>query len=261
MNILRRSCNVFLRLRWEGIVLDSLDKTIISKNLCTPKTSSLRPIHTTGTKCDLMEFFDDEKNWGTEAIKVGRAWKKDELRIKSNSDLHKLWYILLKERNMLMSMEHEHQEAFEPFPNPERLDKVKESMHNLEEVVIERNKAYHELETGETGIVPSKQVINQLGLTHFHRMGEHLIPKYVNKKWREKHVHHDNYKETKVFLALLEEKNKVIESKHRKGLRQHVLGLMRRFPNLDLEAVKEKFPEVDVDKLKDLDKARGHWLP
>lgn len=40
---------------------------------------------------------------------------------------------------------------------------VKESMHNLEEVVIERNRAYHELETGETGMRPSENVINQLG--------------------------------------------------------------------------------------------------
>lgn len=40
---------------------------------------------------------------------------------------------------------------------------VKESMHNLEEVVIERNRAYHELETGEAGIQPGKEVINQIG--------------------------------------------------------------------------------------------------
>lgn len=39
-----------------------------------------------------MEFFDNKKNWAVEQIKVGRSWKKDELRIKSNQDLHKLWY-------------------------------------------------------------------------------------------------------------------------------------------------------------------------
>jgi large subunit ribosomal protein L47 len=42
-------------------------------------------------KHDLMEFFDDKKNWGENEVKVGRSWKKEELRIKSNSDLHKLW--------------------------------------------------------------------------------------------------------------------------------------------------------------------------
>lgn len=38
-----------------------------------------------------MEFFDEEKNWGQDRIRVGRSWNKDELRLKSNQDLHKLW--------------------------------------------------------------------------------------------------------------------------------------------------------------------------
>ena len=37
-------------------------------------------------------------------------------------------------------------------------------MSNLEEVVKERNRAYYELETGETGERPGKLVYNQLGL-------------------------------------------------------------------------------------------------
>ena len=40
----------------------------------------------------LMEFFDDPKNWGVHKIVTGRSWKKEELRLKSNEDLHKLWY-------------------------------------------------------------------------------------------------------------------------------------------------------------------------
>jgi large subunit ribosomal protein L47 len=39
-----------------------------------------------------MEFFDDKKNWGETAVRTGRSWKVEELRIKSNTDLHKLWY-------------------------------------------------------------------------------------------------------------------------------------------------------------------------
>lgn len=38
-----------------------------------------------------MEFFDDKKNWGAQEVKCGRAWNVEELRLKSNSDLHKLW--------------------------------------------------------------------------------------------------------------------------------------------------------------------------
>lgn len=33
-------------------------------------------------------------------------------------------YVLLKERNMLLTMEHECKAQFELFPNPERIDKV-----------------------------------------------------------------------------------------------------------------------------------------
>lgn len=56
----------------------------------------------------LMEFFDKENNWKEDEIKVGRPWKLDDLRIKSNSDLHKLWFVLLKEKNMLLTMKHEY---------------------------------------------------------------------------------------------------------------------------------------------------------
>ena len=53
----------------------------------------------TSIRPSLNEFFEDEKLFGEKKIQVGRAWKKEELRLKSNSDLHKLWYVLLKERS------------------------------------------------------------------------------------------------------------------------------------------------------------------
>lgn len=98
-----------------------------------------------------------------------RAWSADELRIKSNVDLHKLWFILLKERNMLLTMEQECNDKVELFPSPERIDKVKLSMENLEAVVRERNRAYHLLETGIDGERPQKVVYNQLGVRFLYR--------------------------------------------------------------------------------------------
>lgn len=64
---------------------------------------------------------------------------------------------------MLLTMEEAYKEKFEYFPNPERLDKVEDSMCNLETVVRERNKAYHLLETGTTGERPVKLVYNAIG--------------------------------------------------------------------------------------------------
>ncbi|KAK4035750.1 hypothetical protein OUZ56_027834 [Daphnia magna] len=53
-------------------------------------------IHMTSFKSsNLMQFFDDPKNFGASEVKSGRSWTVDELRIKSNIDLQKLWYMKL----------------------------------------------------------------------------------------------------------------------------------------------------------------------
>ena len=117
-----------------------------------PRLTSLDSIqrsrfHLSISNRDLNEFFEDPKILKDKVVRVGRQWHKDDLRTKSNEDLHKLWYVLLKERNMLMTMEHAYKQAVERYPNPERLDKVEESMENIEYVVRERNRAYFEVRT------------------------------------------------------------------------------------------------------------------
>lgn len=218
-------------------------------------------LHTSSTKYDLMEFFDDEKNWGKDTVKVGREWRIDELRLKSNEDLHKLWFVLIKERNMLLTMEEACKRSFKIFPNPERIDKVDMSMTNLETVVRERNKAYHLLETGETGERPGKLVYNALGLKFYYRMREYLIPKYMNTKWFKTHQFQYHGHAVHKFLRFYREK--LWNSKRRARNRElnQTMLLLRRFPNLDINALKEKYPSVDIEKAKRSQKAQGHFTP
>lgn len=122
-------------------------------------------------KCEWVDL-GRKMNWGWRAIRISTNYGEicpklyihrlslDVLQI----NLFKCRFVLLKERNMLMTMEEACKEANEIFPNPERLDKIEDSMNNLESIVRERNRAYHLLETGETGERPGKLVYNCLGI-------------------------------------------------------------------------------------------------
>jgi large subunit ribosomal protein L47 len=224
---------------------------------------SKNDFHTTPTACDLMEFFDAKKNWPETNIRVGRAWKLDELRIKSNMDLHKLWYVLLKERNMLYTMEQECKEQVRLFPNPERIDKVQVSMDNIETVIRERNVAYYKLETGETGERPVKDVITMVGLPEKYSKKEYAIPKFMNSRWVRPYLENGyiNSIAVKKFLRLYKEKQHNEERKARNRNYNHVQQLLKRFPNLDMDQLKADYPDVDIEKAKRTKKARGHFFP
>lgn len=209
----------------------------------------------------LMEFFDDKKNYGENEVKHGRSWKLDELRIKSNSDLHKLWFVLIKEKNMLLTMEEECKRDHRHFPSPERLDKVIISMSNLESVVRERNRAYHELETGEKGERPGEVKSNALGLKSYVRAVEHVVPVFMNKKWREAQKLPQGGRDVAFFLSKLRERkwNEVRKSRNRD--RNHVGYLLKRNPDLDRGLLQRKYPHVNIERLEKMDKFRGHFVP
>ncbi|XP_076253935.1 mitochondrial ribosomal protein L47 [Rhynchophorus ferrugineus] len=226
-----------------------------------PFTTIARNVSTTKPNYDLMEFFDDPKNWGSNEVKSGRSWQKDEMRLKSNEDLHKLWYILLKERNMLLTMEEEAKNETMLFPSPERLDKVEESMENLEAVVRERNKAYYELETGETGERPGRVETGPFGLKFYYKMREYKVPKHMNKKWQETHQFYKHDKDVEAFLLKYGEKKFLSKRRQYKRDFNHVIGLLKRFPNMDMEALKQQYPDVDIEKAKNNHKCRGHFVP
>lgn len=87
----------------------------------------------------LEEFFEAERRTEEEKpITYGRGWKASELRLKSWDDLQKLWYVLLKEKNMLMTQRQMLHSQNLRFPNPERIPKVRKSMCRIKHVLTER---------------------------------------------------------------------------------------------------------------------------
>ncbi|KAI6183855.1 39S ribosomal protein L47, mitochondrial [Aphelenchoides bicaudatus] len=177
-------------------------------------------------KYNLREFFEeDEKNMGVGELRPkdrpGRAWSEDELRLKSNSDLHKLWwvftqslrYVLLKERNKLLTMKHLRESRGNYFANPERLDKVKESMKNLEAVVHERNDAVLRLETGDSASPPMRTVTSFAGFTYEKQAEEHYQPFEVTKtkEYEVPYLDDDAYLMQKLWVEKMEMKRRIAE--------------------------------------------------
>lgn len=208
-----------------------------------------------------MEFFDVEKNWNENEVKHGRSWNLAELRIKSNSDLHKIWFVLLKELNMLKTMEHEYKKEWKWWASPERIDKVQDSMKNIETVVRERNQAYHMLETGTDGERPGQFITNALGLREYRKSSEHIAPYWANKKWREQNPRGCQGPEYQKFIRLYREKLYNEKRKGRNRDRNHVIRLLSRFPNLDRNVLREKYPHINFDHLHKKDIFRGHYVP
>ncbi|XP_064599284.1 large ribosomal subunit protein uL29m-like [Liolophura sinensis] len=221
-------------------VLFSLNSHVLNSAFTNPASRFCRlnlmrcsTFHTSVKRPGLDEFFEDKKLWTESEITCGRPWKLDELRIKSNEDLHKLWYVLLKERNMLMTMEHEYKRACELFPSPERLDKVDESMKNLLSVVDERNEAYNLLETGKTGKPEIVEDRNILGLKVKRQTREHFIPPFMNKMHKALHPPYTKIRGKYIHLYA----EKLRKDRHRAHAKEkrRIAELRKRFPHIDIE--------------------------
>lgn len=94
-------------------------------------------LHSTALAQGLEEFFEAPLQEGDKP-RTGKDWKAEDLRKKSWDDLHKLWYVLLKERNMLASEKMRRKAKGEKMPNPTRTTKVRKSMARIKLVLTER---------------------------------------------------------------------------------------------------------------------------
>ncbi|XP_028394233.1 39S ribosomal protein L47, mitochondrial-like [Dendronephthya gigantea] len=135
-------CKKYIR---KGIKINNFLTTRVGHN-CT----SITWIHTSNVRLGIEEFFPpnmlETKQPLPEEVKSGRSWRAGELRQKSNEDLHKLWYILLKERNMLLTVQEEAKRQEIVMVSPERLQKVKKSMALIKVVLNERKQAIELIE-------------------------------------------------------------------------------------------------------------------
>lgn len=95
---------------------------------------------TPSLRMPLDEFRDTVSRQKRMAEKVGRSWSVQELRRKSYDDLHKLWYVLYKERNMLLTEQQLSRRKGLVFPQPERMHKVRKSMGAIRHVLGERKR-------------------------------------------------------------------------------------------------------------------------
>ena len=75
----------------------------------------------------------------------GRGWSSAELRRKSFDDLHRLWIVLYKERNALLTslarIKRKNEKPTQLLIN-ENIHKVKKSMAGIKSVLAERRKAF-----------------------------------------------------------------------------------------------------------------------
>jgi large subunit ribosomal protein L47 len=90
-------------------------------------------------KRGIEEFIDKSVLEGKPAESAGRSWKISELRNKSKEDLEKLWFVLFKERNMLLTSRNLARMMERRAAHPERLLKVRKSMARIKRVFSERD--------------------------------------------------------------------------------------------------------------------------
>jgi ribosomal protein L29 len=103
--------------------------------------SRRRLYSTSSVAMSMEEFFPPKLKEGEAEIRTGRPWTAAELRLKSFEDLHRLWFVCLKERNMLLSDRLYYRQIGQAAPRGGDLMKVKRTMARIKVVLWERARA------------------------------------------------------------------------------------------------------------------------
>ncbi|TPX48153.1 hypothetical protein SeMB42_g01771 [Synchytrium endobioticum] len=109
-------------------------------------TTIVRAFSTTRFNRDgLGDFFDDQHaGWRWKDDPLGRPWEASELRNKSFEDLHKLWYVCIKEQNLLASQAEEARRYRLVFPHVARMKRLRMTMSRIKLVLWERHQQYNQ---------------------------------------------------------------------------------------------------------------------
>ncbi|XP_018119167.1 39S ribosomal protein L47, mitochondrial isoform X1 [Xenopus laevis] len=211
---------------YSSLIFSGLGRDPSERQLLQQCTS----FHSSSVRNGLDEFFDDPKNWGEKSVKSGDAWTAKQLRGKSNEDLHKLWYVLLKEKNMLLTLEQESKRQRLPMPSPERLSKVGKAMRRLDTVITEREDSLRLLQTGQEKPIPGDWRKDCFGETTWYNYKEWPMPWFMNRGYKKKNFFSLPY--VNHFIRLKLEKKLRSAARRNKAEKQKQLDLEGRFPRL-----------------------------
>ncbi|KAI9025131.1 mitochondrial 39-S ribosomal protein L47 (MRP-L47)-domain-containing protein [Phycomyces nitens] len=136
----------FLHRITRSVSLAPLTRSFTTSRIVLAESSAV-PATPTPKTTGIYEFFENGETLPKQGW-TGRAWKADELRAKSFDDLHKLWYVLLKERNVLATQREQAKRLSigkQIWTNSGRMKKCQKSMARIKFVLNERQIAYEKL--------------------------------------------------------------------------------------------------------------------
>uniref|UniRef100_A0A8C6N034 Large ribosomal subunit protein uL29m n=1 Tax=Mus spicilegus TaxID=10103 RepID=A0A8C6N034_MUSSI len=183
----------------------------------SPSSYQLSLLHTTLSRKGLEEFVEDPKNWEEEKVKSGASWTCQQLRNKSNEDFLKLWYVLLKERNMFLTLEQEAKRQSLPMPNPEHLEKEREDALRLFQTCQEKPR-------------PGAWRRDIFGQNIWHKFKQWPIPWYLSKRYNRMLFFTMPYVDC--FIRLRIKKHSHIEARKRSLQKKIEKFLQAKFPHL-----------------------------